>query len=171
MSRTGISVIFAAMQQRGFTNISELVTLSMSVPNTTETMMPYSNASKIAAKNFVSELRAKTKCERCEGGPIEWHSDSHLTNGNRRVAHLVALGYPIDEIKKEISECNALCRSCHMATDGRLEKLSENKPRQKGMVCVAIKSCSQCGKKEKYLRRGLCNRCNHQQRYKPRFKD
>ena len=133
--------------------------------------MPYDAVSKAEAKKVVRKIRAKTKCERCGGQPIEWHRECHIENSNWRVSHLVALGFPIKRILDEIKECNALCRSCHMKEDGRLEKLQNNKPRQKGKVYVGPKPCVDCGKLAKPLRRGLCNRCNHRQRYRPVFKD
>jgi len=126
--------------------------------------MSYGEAARQAAKQHVAEIRAATFCEGCGGQPIEWHSESHETRSNRRVAHLVALGFPLSVIDAEIAQCQALCRSCHMKLDGRLAALQAAKPRQKGRV-FDPKPCIQCGKLAKPLRKGLCNRCNQARRY------
>jgi len=125
--------------------------------------MPYSQSAKLAAKTHVAAIRAVTQCAQCGKQPIEWHSEDHLTNTNRRVAHLVALGFPISVIDAEIAVCTALCRSCHMAEDGRLIGLTAFRPLHKG-TSLPPKPCTECGRSAKPLRRGLCNRCNHRLR-------
>ncbi len=126
--------------------------------------MPTRKARKSAAKAHVKAIRANTFCARCGGQPIEWHSDRHLVNSNRRIAALVALGYSIEAIDDEISRCEPLCRSCHMAVDGRLKQLRAKCPNQKGVILVGPLPCKKCGRLAKPLRRGLCNRCNHKKR-------
>ncbi len=126
--------------------------------------MAYDSASKAAAKAHVAAIRARTVCAACGGQPIEWHNEEHLKKTNRRIAHLVALGFPIPVIDAEIAACEALCRSCHMKHDGRTARLNENKPFKKGVVYVGERPCSRCGVPSKPLRRGLCNTCNHKAR-------
>ncbi len=85
--------------------------------------MPYAQKHRLAARAHVDAIRARTFCTKCSGQPIEWHSDAHLLNTNRRIAHLVALGFPIPVIDAEIAKCEPLCRSCHMRIDGRTAAL------------------------------------------------
>lgn len=96
--------------------------------------MPYSEANKIRAKVFLNHIRDITKCIRCGNKPVDFHREEHEIDGNKRVAHLAALGFPISRIMQEISMCEALCRSCHMSTDGRTQGLANNHPRKKGMI-------------------------------------
>ncbi len=56
--------------------------------------MPYTAESKRLAKEPVSNLRANTFCCHCGNQPIEYHNEEHEQDNNRRVAHLVALGFP-----------------------------------------------------------------------------
>ena len=126
--------------------------------------MPYSAANREKAKACVAKIRADTYCVKCGGQPIEWHHEDHEAAPNTRVARLTALGFPLARIKAEISKCLAMCRSCHMTEDGRLAELKEACPNKKGSVFVGPLPCRKCGALAKPLRRGLCNRCNHQQR-------
>jgi hypothetical protein len=71
----------------------------------------------------VRRRRAETVCERCGAQPIEWHSDSHVGNRRCQVSNLASGSFSIARIDAEISKCEALCRSCHMKTDGRLNRL------------------------------------------------
>ncbi len=125
--------------------------------------MGYSLESKIRAKAYVAEIRSNTYCELCGKQPIEWHHVDHEINGNNRVSHLTSQGHPISRLKIEIEKCQALCRSCHMKIDGRLQSLLEKCPNKLGSRSLP-KACIKCGKLEQYLRKGLCNRCNHQRR-------
>ncbi len=125
--------------------------------------MPYDLAAKTAAKAYSDSIRAVTFCRECGAQPVEFHRKEHETATNTRVAHLVALGFPIDRIKAEIAESAALCRRCHMKSDGRAETLTANRPLKRGMR-LSPKPCSNCGELAKPLRRGLCNRCNHRKR-------
>lgn len=122
--------------------------------------MPYNAQSKVLARRFITRVRRVTRCLRCGGKPIEWHNPTHLTRPNMRVAHLVALGFPVHRIQAEIDSSEPLCRSCHMRTDGRLDALMKARPRQRGSAFPA-KPCLSCGQEAKPLRRGLCNRCDH----------
>jgi hypothetical protein len=121
--------------------------------------MPYDAESKRRAQRFATLVRALTVCARCGKQPIEFHNDEHKDDSNRRVAHLAALGFPLDRIKREIRECEPLCRRCHMLGDGRLAALIENRPRKKGMVIVPPTPCVACGELAKPTRRGMCRRC------------
>lgn len=122
--------------------------------------MPYDYADKIKAARYVAEIRAKTFCP-CGRQPVEWHHEDHLKNPNKRIAHLVALGFPISVIQEEIDRCEALCRRCHMQLDGRLDALINNRPFKKGDI-QPLKICKICNQPAKPLRRGRCNRCNYQ---------
>lgn len=121
--------------------------------------MPYGKTAKLRAKKFISEVRLRTVCDRCGAQPVEWHHVDHEADENQRVAHLVALGFPVKRIQQEIDKCEALCRSCHMKEDGRLKALSKNKPFQKGVVAVGPKPCAKCAKLTKPSWRGMCRSC------------
>jgi deoxycytidylate deaminase len=130
--------------------------------------MPYTKAYRVHIKTRVAEIRKNTFCVVCGGQPIEWHHEDHKDAPNTRVAHLTALGFPLARIVAEISRCTALCRSCHMQEDGRLAALKTACPNKKGVVFVGPRPCSKCSTLAKPLRRGLCNRCNHQKRARER---
>lgn len=121
--------------------------------------MPYDKAEKLAAKIHVNAIRQQTKCEHCGNQPIEWHHESHLVFTNRRIAHLVALGFPIPVIDAEIAKCEALCRRCHMVEDGRINELRANCPNQKGAILVPEAPCQRCGVLSKPTRKGKCRKC------------
>lgn len=104
-------------------------------------------------------MEAITVCAHCGGGPIEWHAEYHVTKPNARVHSLAAQGASIARIEAELERCVPLCRSCHMKEDGRLAALHRNKPRQKGVVLVGPRPCSECGRPFKPLRRGKCWTC------------
>jgi deoxycytidylate deaminase len=120
---------------------------------------------KRIAKEYVAKIRAVTYCSRCGAQPVDWHSDAHVLRPHFRVGNLTAQGNTPKRIQEEMDRCTPLCRSCHMATDGRAAALTASRPRKKGDVLVDKKPCENCGKPEKPLRKGLCNRCNHQKRY------
>lgn len=120
--------------------------------------MAYDEAAVARAREFVAGIRASTVCERCGRQPIEWHNDEHIEFPYRRVAHLVALGFPIARIEAEIEASEALCRSCHMAVDGRAAALTAARPFKLG-VKQPPKPCSECGAPTNPLRRGRCRRC------------
>ena len=95
--------------------------------------MPYSLDNKLLAREFLKEVRSKIHCERCGGQPIDFHREEHEIDGNLRVSRMAARGHPIEVIQAEIDRCSALCRSCHMKEDGRLEVLRLNCPHKKGV--------------------------------------
>jgi 5-methylcytosine-specific restriction endonuclease McrA len=55
-----------------------------------------------------------------------------------------------------------LCRSCHMAVDGRAQRLAE--AGRKKIGTKTLKQCVNCGELKNPLRKGLCHRCNEYQR-------
>lgn len=127
--------------------------------------MPYTAEAKIVARRFITSVRRTARCNRCGGRPVEWHNDSHKTRTNSRIAHLVALGFPVTRIRAEVNACEPLCRRCHMEADGRLAALIASRPRKAGTV-LPPKPCTACGRDAKPLRKGLCNRCDHISRKK-----
>lgn len=120
--------------------------------------MPYSKEAKLLAKRVIGELRTKTVCKYCGSQPIEWHREEHTEPGNLRVAHLVALGFPLQRIYDEIAKCTPLCRSCHMIEDDRAMHLQLNKPNQKGSILAPV-NCRECGKSTKPSWKGMCRKC------------
>lgn len=118
-----------------------------------------SKAHKIKIRAAVRQIRAKTHCAVCGRQPIDWHSKDHDADHRRRIALMVGNGRSMASILLEISRCRPLCRRCHMLEDGRLAKLSGSR-----RPIGPPKPCASCGKPYKPLRKGLCNRCNHQQR-------
>ena len=112
---------------------------------------------------YVDERRAATVCERCGAQPIEWHNPAHEGHRNRQVSHLAAITVSIARIAREIEESTALCRSCHMATDGRAQAFAElgatQRQRQPPQPCAA------CGRPSNPLRQGKCRRCYDADRY------
>lgn len=126
--------------------------------------MSYDFKGKLKAKEYVKRIRASAFCEVCGSQPIEFHRKEHEFNGNKRIAHLVALGFPIKVIQTEIDKCEALCRSCHMKEDGRLKALRKNCPNQKGAILVLPIPCISCGFPAKPTRQGMCRECYDKQR-------
>ena len=96
---------------------------------------------KALAKAYVAEVRSYTFCDKCGKQSIDWHCEAHLEKPNARVAHQVARGEPVIVIQREIDRCTPLCRGCHMREDGRLAKLRENCPNQKGAVLTDPRPC------------------------------
>jgi hypothetical protein len=121
--------------------------------------MPYSLENKTLAREFLAKIRAKTFCKECGRQPVDFHRQEHEVDGNLRVSRMAARGHPIDVIQAEIDKCTALCRSCHMKEDGRLDALSLNKPRQNGVILVGPKPCIICGAPSKPTRKGKCRHC------------
>lgn len=121
--------------------------------------MPYSLENKAIARNFLAEVRAKTFCKACGSQPVDFHRQEHEIDGNLRVSRMAARGHPIDVIQAEIDKCTALCRSCHMKEDGRLDTLSSSCPNQKGVVLVGPVPCKICKTPTKPTWQGMCRRC------------
>lgn len=113
------------------------------------------------ATEFVNEINGRTKCKRCGDQPIEWHRELHELNPNSRVSSLRIQGASISRIQKEIELCEPFCRRCHMEIDGRMKKLKDNQPYQKGKTYVPRLPCSCCGKLSKPLRNGMCSGCDN----------
>jgi hypothetical protein len=114
---------------------------------------------KKIAKAHVDAIREKLKCSSCGiphlASPIEFHSFEHDGHRERRVSVLVNRGASIKEIDLEISRCEALCRACHVNTDGRLDTMIEwHRGKYK-----PIERCIWCKRLYKPLRRELCNTC------------
>lgn len=116
------------------------------------------------AQEYVASIRARTVCERCGSQPVEWHNESHAARPYFRVSTLCILGRSIERIQREIDASAALCRSCHMAVDGRAAALVASRPRKKGDVIVLPAPCAVCRKPYKPLRKGLCGTCYDQLR-------
>ena len=108
---------------------------------------------------YVETIRSNTFCEECDAQPVEWHHDDHPLKPNSRVSSLMSQGVSIRRIQQEIDICEALCRSCHMAADGRTKKLQDAKPRQAGSLHVPPKPCIVCLRMTKPTRRGMCYKC------------
>lgn len=104
-------------------------------------------------------MNGRTVCERCGAPGIEWHREEHEQRPNARVSSLRTQGAPITRIQAEMDLCTPLCRSCHMAVDGRGERLHQAAPYRKGQSYVDPKPCVNCGKLTKPTRRGRCNHC------------
>lgn len=65
------------------------------------------------AREYVYEYLSQNPCEECgETDPrvLEFH---HLEDKDRAVSELVAGGYSLDRIQREINKCKVLCASCH----------------------------------------------------------
>lgn len=120
--------------------------------------MPYSLENKLIAKEFLKKVRSKTYCEKCGCQPVDFHRKEHETDGNLRVSRMAARGHPIEIIQAEIDRCSALCRSCHMKEDGRLEVLRANCPIHKGMKSEP-KPCIICGVPSNPVWKEKCRHC------------
>ena len=129
--------------------------------------MPYDQEAKNLASSYVATIRNKTYCEICGKQPVEWHNPEHELYENRRISHLVSLGFPIQIIDKEIENSQALCRSCHIKADGRMVELQKNHPRRKGQTYTDPKSCTKCGKISKPTWNGMCRSCYDWRRRHP----
>ena len=121
--------------------------------------MPYDAAARAIAREYLREVRAVTICDRCGCQPVDFHREEHLLRPNERVAHLAALGFPVERIAAEIALCEPVCRSCHMKEDGRSKRLTEARPRKAGMVFVGPVPCALCSRPTKPTRRGMCRQC------------
>lgn len=110
------------------------------------------------AKAFAIRMRQQTECARCGSKPIDWHSYDHAKGIRPRVSRMVSIGASVEEIKAEMDRCTALCRSCHMAEDGRLRELIQNGERYRKTL-TAPSPCITCGHLYKPLRLGLCIKC------------
>lgn len=110
----------------------------------------------------VQKLRAQTHCARCGKQPIEWHGEHHPERPGRRISNMVDLGYRLDAVLAEIAVCTPLCRSCHMKSDGRTERLIESAAKKNRGVAKAVKGvCSVCNKPAVGMSAGKCKRCYH----------
>lgn len=98
-----------------------------------------SNLAQIAyrARNraFVAEVNARTVCAHCGGQPIEWHNPEHVEL-NRQHFRISVLQHTasIATIQAEMDRCTPLCRRCHMAEDGRLEKFPPRVGERAGLL-------------------------------------
>lgn len=120
---------------------------------------------RIVARAYVDGINTRTVCAHCGKQPIEWHNPEHveLNRAGWRIGGMVSQGRTVQDIAAEMGRCTPLCRSCHMKEDGRLPALLRNRPYHLGDVQLP-KSCVQCQRKAKPLRRGLCGRCYDRQR-------
>ncbi len=121
------------------------------------------------ATKFVNKVNQQTLCQHCGTQPIEWHHADHPKQPNARVSSLRTQGSSIRRIQQEMDRCTPLCRSCHMAEDGRTEALLASTPNQKGVVLVGLKPCIECEKPYKPLRKGRCWTCSEKYRCGGRF--
>jgi ribosomal protein L40E len=113
---------------------------------------------RLVAQEYVASVRAETICERCGSQPVEWHNESHAAKLYFRVSTLCILGRSIERIQQEIDTCEAFCRSCHMAIDGRAAALVAARPFKKGDR-QPPRPCSECGAETNPQWHGRCRRC------------
>lgn len=113
------------------------------------------------ATDYVRSINIKTSCVKCGKKPIEWHREIHTVYPNARVSSLRSQGASVLRIKKEMSLCEPLCRTCHMTVDGRLKILRKNQPYKKNGVYVDAAPCICCRKFYKPLRNGRCSSCDN----------
>lgn len=86
-------------------------------------------------------------CERCmEARPVDRH---HLD------------GDPSNNVPENVL---AVCRRCHMQIDGRWEKFVAAGREAAIRSRTESKPCSECGRRMKPLRKGLCGACNERRR-------
>jgi hypothetical protein len=76
-----------------------------------------------AARVFMWRVRRETVCVQCGRQPVDFHSDAHLTQPRSRISNLVSRGATIGRIMRELQRCMPLCRRCHVALDGRMERI------------------------------------------------
>lgn len=79
---------------------------------------------KAQAREFIANVRAETVCHSCGAQPVDFHRKEHEAVPHFRVAFLAAQGRSAGRIQQEIDLSVALCRKCHMALDGRGQKLA-----------------------------------------------
>ena len=68
---------------------------------------------KNVIKKWIEEYKAGLKCSNCsENHPatIDFH---HRSGKEFEISYMVANGYSIDKIKKELKKCVVLCSNCH----------------------------------------------------------
>lgn len=114
---------------------------------------------------YVAARREETVCARCGAQPIDWHGEHHHAQPKRRLFEMANHDYALQTIADEIARCTPLCRRCHMAEDGRMQRFVEA-----GMgwrsVPKAVQPCQQCQRLYKPLRHNLCARC-YERQYRP----
>jgi len=75
-------------------------------------------------KNWIQEYKSNLKCSECEEdhpATIDFH---HKTGEkDQSVSNLVANGYSIERIKKELNKCEVLCANCHRKKHFKNNKL------------------------------------------------
>jgi hypothetical protein len=72
-----------------------------------------SNNRKIKIRKWFKDLKSKSSCEICgENHPacLEFH---HLKKKDNIISKMVASGYAIDTIQKEMAKCQIVCANCH----------------------------------------------------------
>lgn len=82
---------------------------------------------KARNRAYIAEVNARTACAHCGSQPVEWHNPEHveLNRGRFRIGNLASSTASLDTIRAEMDRCTPLCRRCHMAEDGRLERLRQ----------------------------------------------
>lgn len=103
------------------------------------------SASKNSGRRRARKIYPLGDCERCGKPATERHHKDDNTFNN------------------DPDNIMIVCRSCHMAVDGRTAKLAEYS-RQNNHP-LPPKPCEQCNREYKPLRRGLCSKCYDRKRY------
>ena len=71
------------------------------------------NKRKLKIRQWFKDLKNKSACEICgESHPscLEFH---HLKKKDNIISKMVASGYAIDTIQKEMAKCQIVCANCH----------------------------------------------------------
>ena len=71
------------------------------------------NKRKLKIRKWFKDLKNKSACEICgESHPscLEFH---HLKKKDNIISKMVASGYAIDTIQKEMAKCQIVCANCH----------------------------------------------------------
>tara|TARA_R100001086_G_scaffold130709_1_gene67722 strand:- start:1092 stop:1343 length:252 start_codon:yes stop_codon:yes gene_type:complete len=71
------------------------------------------NKRKLKIRKWFRDLKNKSACEICgESHPscLEFH---HLKKKDNIISKMVASGYAIDTIQKEMAKCQIVCANCH----------------------------------------------------------
>lgn len=116
------------------------------------------------ARAFITQVNQDTYCVRCGKQPVEWHNIDHPLHANNRIGSLVTQGRSIARIEQELAICTPVCRSCHMALDGRYSRLQAACPNYLGVIRVLPKPCLICRREFKPLRNGMCYSCSERHR-------
>ena len=65
------------------------------------------------ARDYVMSYLASHPCEQCGESDVRVLEFHHIGDKTHTVSHMVAEGFSVDRIERELRECQVLCANCH----------------------------------------------------------